>query len=90
MCWQADAHLRLYMLINVLSFVKTDKTLEDMGRVGGNVASVLAFYSDDLSSNPADAYSFFAYNCVWKERNKQKEAVVGPLYTLATLQSIKM
>ena len=35
-----------------------------MGRGGGQVVSVLAFYSDDLSSNPADAYSFFCKICV--------------------------
>ena len=29
------------------------------GRGGGQVASVLAFYFKDLSSNPTDAYSFF-------------------------------
>ena len=33
---------------------------------GGQVVSVLAFYSDfdDPSSNPADAYSFFCKICV--------------------------
>ena len=30
-----------------------------MGRGGGQVVSVLAFNSDDLSSNPVEAYSFF-------------------------------
>ena len=30
-----------------------------LGRGGGQVVSVLAFYSDDPSSNPADDYSFF-------------------------------
>ena len=29
------------------------------GSCGGQVVSVLAFYSDDPCSNPADAYSFF-------------------------------
>ena len=28
------------------------------GRGGGQVASVLAFYSDNLSSSPADAYTY--------------------------------
>ena len=47
------------------------------GRSGGQVVSVLAFYSDDLSSNPADAHSFF---CKMFEKNekKQKVADVGP------------
>ena len=30
-----------------------------VGRSGGKVVSVFAFYSDDLSSNPAEVYSFF-------------------------------
>ena len=30
-----------------------------MGRGGGQVVTVLAFYSDDLSSNPTDDLSFF-------------------------------
>ena len=29
-----------------------------MGRGGGQVVSVLAFYSDDPSSNPAEVYNF--------------------------------
>ena len=34
------------------------------GRGGGQVVSVLAFYSNDLSSNPADVNSFFCKICV--------------------------
>ena len=35
-------------------------TKNGLGRGGGGqVVSVLAFYSDDLSSNPGEAYSFF-------------------------------
>ena len=34
-----------------------------MGRDGGQVVSVLAFYSDDPSSNPAEVYSFYSVNC---------------------------
>ena len=30
-----------------------------MGRGGGQVVNVLTFYSDDPSSNPSEAYSFF-------------------------------
>ena len=39
-----------------------------MGRGGGQVVSLLAFYSDDPSSNLAEAYWFFCKFCVWKER----------------------
>ena len=35
-----------------------------MGRGGSLVISILAFYSDDPSSNPAEAY------CVYSERPK--------------------
>ena len=35
---------------------------------GGQVVSMLAFYSDDPSSNPTNAYSFFCKICVWKEQ----------------------
>ena len=39
-----------------------------LGRGGGQVVSVHAFYSDDSSSNPAEAYSYFGKNCIWKEQ----------------------
>ena len=39
-----------------------------MGRGGGQVVSVLALYSDDQSSNPAEAYIFFCKICVRKEQ----------------------
>ena len=44
-------------------------------RGGGHVVSVLAFYSDNPSSNPTEAYSFFCKFFVWKKENEQKEAV---------------
>ena len=50
------------------------------GRGGGLVVSVLAFYSDDPSSIPAEVYNFFSKNIVEKNKNKQKEAGVGPLF----------
>ena len=49
-----------------------------MGRGCGQVVSVLAFYFDDPSSNPADAYSFSVKSVYEKNGNKQKEAGVGP------------
>ena len=49
-----------------------------MGRGCGQVVSVLAFYFDDPSSNPADAYSFSVKSVYGKNGNKQKEAGVGP------------
>ena len=39
-----------------------------MVRGGGHVVSVLAFYFNNPSSNPAEAYSFLCKICVWQER----------------------
>ena len=41
------------------------------------MVSVLACYSDDTSSNPADTYSFFLKFVFEKKEKKQKEARVG-------------
>ena len=38
-------------------------------------------YSDDPSSNTADAYSFFCKLVLEKKENKQKEAAVGPIFS---------
>ena len=37
-----------------------------LGRGGGQVVSVFAFYSDDPSLSPAEAYSFFCNNLCLK------------------------
>ena len=48
-------------------------------RGGGQVVSMLAFYSENPSSNPADAYSFFCkILCLKRTKINQKEAAVGP------------
>ena len=44
----------------------------------GQVVSMLAFYSNNPSSNPADAYSFSVKFVFEKNENKQNEAGVGP------------
>ena len=49
---------------------------QDLVRVGGQVVSVLAFISDDLSSNPAEGYNFFVKLLMKRTKNKQKVAVV--------------
>ena len=41
------------------------------------MVSMLAFYSDNLSSNSADAYSFSVEFVFEKNENKQKEAGYG-------------
>ena len=42
------------------------------------MVSVLAYYSDDPSSNHADAYSFFLYKIVFDKNVSKQEAGVGP------------
>ena len=55
---------------------------EDMGRGGGQVVSMFAFCSDDPSSNPAEVYNFSVQIVVKKNKNKQKDAAVGPFLFL--------
>ena len=50
-----------------------------MGCGGGQVVSVLAFYSNNPSSNPAEAYSFSVILCLKRTEKNKKEAGVGPL-----------
>ena len=50
-----------------------------MGQGGDQVVSVLAFYSDDLSLDPAEAYSFFCKNCVWKRPKVYKKGRGWPI-----------
>ena len=44
-----------------------------LNRSGGQVVSVLAFYSDNPSSNPAEAYSFFVQ--FEFEKNKKRSGL---------------
>ena len=43
-------------------------------------AVVVVFYSDNPSSKPAEAYSFFCNIVFENNEHKQKEAGVGPLF----------
>ena len=54
------------------------------GGGGGQVASTLASYSDDPSSNPAEAQSFSLKIEFKKYKNKQKQTGKGPLKILNT------
>ena len=48
----------------------------DVGSGGGQVVTVLAFYSVDLSSNPAEVYSFNSVNCSKRTNiNKKRPGV---------------
>ena len=44
------------------------------------MVSVLVFYSDGPSSNPAEGYSFSGKFVLEKNVNKQKETSVGPFF----------
>ena len=44
----------------------------------GQVVSMLAFYSDDPSSNPAEDDSFYSLNCLKSTKINEKEAGDGP------------
>ena len=41
-----------------------------MGRGGGQVVNVLAFYSDNVNSNPNEVYCFLF--CKWLEKNENR------------------
>ena len=58
-----------------------------MGRGGGLVVSVPAFYSDDPSSNPAGYLINFLYE---KTKINEKEAGVGPSLKKKCTNSSKM
>ena len=51
-----------------------------MGRGGGQVVSVLAFYSDDPSSNPAEVYNFSVKIVIEKNKNKLKRGRGWPIF----------
>ena len=46
---------------------------------GGQVVSVLAFYFDDLSSNPTEVYNF-SVKLYLKRKEIKKEAGGGPFF----------
>ena len=75
----APVHFRLRFDLAMENKPNLGKIKPNMGCGGGLVVSVLAFYSDDPSSIPAEVYNFFCKIVVEKNENKQKEAGVGPI-----------
>ena len=65
-------------LKNKICFQKVKQ--EKVGRGGGQVVSVLAFYSDDPSSNPAEIYNFSVKLLLKRTKINKKEAGVGPFF----------
>ena len=45
-----------------------------MGRGGGQVVSVITYFSDDPSSDPGEVYVFILKNCSKRTRGNKKEA----------------
>ena len=69
---------KLQVLIKILRWFLP--TILSVGRGCGQLVSVLTFYSDDPSSHPVDAYSFFSVNFVIeKNENKQKRGRGWPI-----------
>ena len=53
-----------------------------LGLGGGQVISMLSFFSNDVSLNPAEAYSFSLKVCDRENENVQKEATLAHLKNL--------
>ena len=62
-------------------------TLQTNGRGGGQVVSVLTFYSDDRSQNPAESYSFSVKFVFEKNESKQKGSGLDPFSLKKTLET---
>ena len=52
--------------------------LGSVGRGGGQVVSVLTYYSDDPSSNPAEVYIFPVNLLLKSMKINKKETAYGP------------
>ena len=55
------------------------KLTKDESR-GGQVVSVLAFYTDDPCSNPAEAYRFFSVKFVFEKKESKEKEAGWPIY----------
>ena len=71
-------YLSTYLSDKSFFFLVYHITFSFLGQGGGQVVSLVDFYYDDPSSNPAEVYNFSVKINVEKNENKQKEAGVGP------------
>ena len=72
MCWLVEIR-------NSVILLKQHTHVKGPGG-GGQVVSMLVFYTNDPSLNPAEAYNFYyAKNCL-KERKNKKETGKGHFY----------
>ena len=79
----ADIYLIEHRRICTKSLIGNTKKLF-LGRGGGEVVSVLAFYSDDPSSNPAKVYKFSVKLLLKRTKINKKEAGVDPFFKKET------
>ena len=69
--------MSFWVLQTAYRIYKINKQTVPNGSGGGQVVSVLAFYSDDPSLNPAEVYSFYSVNCLKRTKINEKEAGDG-------------
>ena len=78
--------LSLSFLVVLSMFTWLHKHKNNKNCCGGQGVSVLAFYSDDLSSNPAEIYSFYPVNYLIRTRWKLPRC--GQIYKCSKIASI--
>ena len=59
-----------------------------MGRGGGQVVSVITYFSDDPSSDPGEVYSFYSVKCLKQTNVSEKEAGMAHLKKSVELFSL--
>ena len=75
-CWNSDLISKAMATSTVLGYLWRTKTwdIDMMGRGGGLVVSVLAFYSDNPTFNPAEAYILV---CTIVSESNENKKVAG-------------
>ena len=66
-------HRIVYFRLFITYAVNTLQKFNNLGRGGGQVVSVLALYSNDPSSNPADANVFSEKLCLKRTKINQNK-----------------
>ena len=85
-CTTVPKLLSLSFLVVLSMFTWLHKHKNNKNCCGGQGVSVLAFYSDDLSSNPAEIYSFYPVNYLIRTRWKLPRC--GQIYKCSKIASI--
>ena len=77
-------HRGLYLADVINKFLNCG-TMLHLGSGGGLVVSLFTFYSDDLCSNPAEAYSSVSVTCLKRTKINKKRPRLADLKNCATL-----